>query len=82
MCAPAALSRRSAAFVSARGRIQSGARSAAKRASSGFPSLGDVELDACATRRVLEPRVPERPRIREHAVEVESERQPRHETRC
>ena len=40
----------------------------------GLPVLRQVELDARAARRVLHPVVPERPRVRQHGVEIERER--------
>ena len=48
-----------------------------------LPVGGDLELDARPPRRVLEPRVPERPRVGEHAVEVEREGEAAgHSSRC
>ena len=41
----------------------------------GFSIRGHVELDAGPSRRILESRVPERVRVREHAVEVEREQE-------
>ena len=37
------------------------------------PVAGDVELDACPPRRVLEPVAPERARVGKDAVEIEGE---------
>ena len=85
--APAAWRRRRSAPVSPCGRKWTGPRSSAKRCEQGPPVAeplveqrrgGDavvrhVELDVRAPRRVLEPVVPERPRVREDRVEIEGE---------
>ena len=42
-------------------------------------SDGHGELDACPARRILEPGVPDRPRVREHGVEVHGDRDHGHQ---
>ena len=71
---------RSAANRASSGRQSPSASSSTRR--RGLAILGHVELDARPPGRILEPRVPQRPRVGEHAVEVERDADSSHDRRC